>query len=84
MSSDNNGDNSRGGPRRRQRLRRDGSRGAPGGSGGAPRGRPSPRRRSLFGSHAAASPEVPEVVALGSGDAVRSAERYYGFLTRIL
>ena len=39
----------------------------PGGSDGAPGGQPSPRRRAFFGADAAPLPEVPEVVALGSG-----------------
>ena len=77
ISNDNNGDSSNG-CCRRQRLCGNGigrSGRASGSSDATPRGQPSPRRRSFFGGDAACLPELPEIVAFGSGAAlVRSTK----------
>ena len=60
-----NGDSSKGGCCHQRRLCSGDN--APGGSDGVPAEQPSPPRRSLFGADAAPMPEVPKVVAIGSG-----------------
>ena len=65
MSIGNNGDSSKRGCCHRRRLRSGDC--APGGSDDVPGGQACPRRKSFFRADVAPMPEVPEVVAIGSG-----------------